>query len=184
MQVDRSNIVVCPFCGAENIEGEDTCQNCAMDLRTTDVPETSQAISESQLLTPVGRVRHARPATVAIGASVREGVALLVGEPSGACVVMDGERIVGIFTERDVLKRIAGRPERFDDPLARWMTPDPVVLRDDDTVAAALNKMGSGGFRHIPLLRKGELVGMVTGRELLQWVMGRYFDEEAGGERR
>lgn len=177
MQADRTNIVVCPFCGAENIEGEDTCQNCAMDLRTTDVPETSQTISESQLLMPIGRVRHARAATVTLGASVRQAVMLLVDEPSGACVVMDGERIAGIFTERDVLKRVAARPERLDDPLVTWMTPDPVILRDDDTVAAALNKMGSGGFRHIPLVRKGELVGMVTGRELLQWVMGRYFDQ-------
>jgi CBS domain-containing protein len=56
------------------------------------------------------------------------------------------------------------------------MTPDPVVLREDDTMAFALNKMGDGGFRHVPVVRDGELVGMITVRDIMNWVLGRYFD--------
>jgi len=51
-----------------------------------------------------------------------------------------------------------------------------VVLRDDDTMAMALNKMGDGGFRHIPIVRGGELVGMITARDVMGWVLGKYFD--------
>jgi CBS domain-containing protein len=43
-------------------------------------------------------------------------------------------------------------------------------------MAAALNKMGDGGFRHIPMLHDGNLAGIVTGRDVLQWLLGRYFD--------
>jgi CBS domain-containing protein len=56
------------------------------------------------------------------------------------------------------------------------MTPDPVVLRVDDSMAVALNKMGVGGFRHVPVTRDGTLVGLVTARDLMSWVMGRFFD--------
>jgi CBS domain-containing protein len=56
------------------------------------------------------------------------------------------------------------------------MTPDPVVLRDDDTMAMALNKMGDGGFRHIPIVKSGELVGIITARDVMSWVLGKYFD--------
>lgn len=171
-----TNIVVCPSCGAENIEGVDTCENCMMDLRTSDVPDTARAISDSPFLDPVGRIRLAKPVTVPATATVREAIDVLAGEPTGAVVVVNATGIVGIFTERDVLKRVAGAAGVLDGPLTAVMTPDPVVLRDDDTVATALNKMGSGGFRHIPMTRGGRLAGMVTAREALHWVMSRYFD--------
>ena len=49
-------------------------------------------------------------------------------------------------------------------------------MRDGDTVAMALNKMGDGGFRHIPLTRDGVLSAMVNGRDVMTWIMSRYFD--------
>lgn len=175
MPVDRTNIVICPHCGAENIEGTDTCENCLMDLRTVDVPGTVQAASDSELLEPISSLRASRAATVPVTASVRESVAAIRAAGSGAIVITDGDRIAGILSERDVLKKIAGRPELAAEPVSAFMTPDPVVLRDDDTMAAALNKMGDGGFRHIPITRQGELVGMVNGRDVVNWIMTKYF---------
>lgn len=64
----------------------------------------------------------------------------------------------------------------MDQPVARFMTPDPVVMRDDDMMAVALNKMGDGGFRHMPVMRDRELVGMITVRDIMNWLLGRYFD--------
>jgi CBS domain-containing protein len=71
---------------------------------------------------------------------------------------------------------VAGYPERMHDSVAHYMTPDPVVLRDDDTMAMALNKMGVGGFRHIPYTRAGSLAGMLTARDVMNWLMSKYFD--------
>jgi CBS domain-containing protein len=71
---------------------------------------------------------------------------------------------------------VAAREGVLDEPVAFSMTPDPVVLRDDDMMAYALNKMGDGGFRHIPVVRDGELVGMVTIHDIMAWILGKYFD--------
>lgn len=176
MTVERTNIVICPQCGAENIEGTDTCENCLQDLRTLDVPETVQTGSRSEFLDPIATLRLGPAHTVPITASTHETVAVLRESSSGAVVVVDEGRIVGIFTERDLLKKVAGLPGTFEQPITAFMTPDPVVLRGDDTAAAAVNKMGVGGFRHIPVVNEGKLVGILSGRDVMRWLITRYFN--------
>ncbi|MEX0784653.1 MAG: CBS domain-containing protein [Dehalococcoidia bacterium] len=184
MQTQRANIVICPSCGAENIEGVDTCENCMQDLRTLDVPDTFQVASESDLTRRLDEIRLSKPQVVAPSTSVREVLALLRADPAGAVVVVEEERIVGIFTDRDVLKRVAGQPGALDEPVFKYMTPDPVTLRDDDTMAVALNKMGDGGFRHIPMLREGRLTAIVTVRDIMHWLLGQYFDQSRASDSR
>ena len=75
MTVDQRNIVICPSCGTENIEGSDTCERCMMDLRSIDVPETRQIVSESDLNVSISSVRMTRPRTVGPNNSVREAIA-------------------------------------------------------------------------------------------------------------
>jgi CBS domain-containing protein len=176
MTVDQRNIVVCPSCGAENIEGVDTCESCTMDLRSIDIPEGAQLLAEHDLTLPISTIRLSRPRTVTPMQTVRDAIASMKQDPSGAVVVVEGVNIVGIFTDRDVLKKAAARQGALDESIAYYMTPDPVVLREDDMMAYALNKMGDGGFRHIPVVRDGELVGMVTIRDIMAWILGKYFD--------
>ena len=176
MAIDRRNVVVCPSCGVENIQGTDTCENCLGDLMAIDVPDSAQIASESDLTLPISSMRLAKAQTVSVNATVRDAIAVLRQEAAGAAVVVSGTNIVGIFTERDVLNKVAGRAGAQDASVAVYMTPDPVVLRDDDMMAVALNKMGDGGFRHIPVTRDGRLVAMVTARDVMSWVLGRYFD--------
>jgi len=173
---DQRNVVVCPSCGSENIEGTDTCENCMADLSGIDVPESAQIASESDLTLPISSIRLSKPQTVPMGATVREAITVLRTEAAGAVIVVSGDTIVGIFTERDVLKKIAGKVDALSAPITAYMTPDPVVLRDDDMMAVALNKMGDGGFRHIPVTRDGRLAAIVTARDVMSWVLGRYFD--------
>jgi CBS domain-containing protein len=174
---ESTNIVVCPSCGAENIEGTDTCQNCQADLRSIDVPEIYQVASESDLLLPVSSLRLRKPETVRPTVSVSEAVAVMQRDPTGAVIIVDDGKIIGIFTERDLLKKCAGDPDALAAPVNEYMTHDPVVLRVTDSMAIALNKMGVGGFRHIPIIQEGGgLLGIVTARDVWQWLMGRYFD--------
>ncbi len=176
MTDDHRNIVICPSCGAENIEGVDTCEKCMMDLRSIDVPESAQVATETELAASISGVRMTKPRVVASTNSVREAIAMMKGDPMGAVAIVDSGKVVGIFTDRDVLKKVAANAAALDEPVSRYMTPDPVVLREDDTMAYALNKMGDGGFRHIPVVRNGDLIGMLTGREIMAWMLGRYFD--------
>ena len=176
MAIEQTNVIVCPSCGSENIEGVDTCENCMSDLRSIDVPEREQIANESDLTRPISSVRLSRPRSVPSTMSVREAVDLMCLDSLGAVVVVDAGKITGIFTERDLLKKIAAQPGAMDAPVSKYMTPDPVLLRGTDMMAWALNKMGDGGFRHIPVTDDGQLVGMVTARDVMSWVLGRYFE--------
>jgi CBS domain-containing protein len=170
------NLFECPSCGATVIEGSDSCPECLTDLRSIDIPETAQGFSETELNAALSELRLSKPLKADRTARVAEVIELLRSAPDSAVVVSDGGKTIGIFTERDILNKIAGKPERLDDPVFRWMTSDPVVLRETDTMAVALNKMGGGGFRHIPLVNGDEVVGLVTASDVMQWVMSRYFD--------
>lgn len=176
MTPEPANVVVCPSCGAANIEGSDSCERCLMDLTSIDIPEAAQVLKESDLALPISALRLSKAVMVSPQAAVREAIDLMRRDRVGAVAVVESGRVVGIFTDRDVLRRVAAVAGALDLPVAAVMTPDPVVLREDDMVAAALNKMGVGGFRHIPVVREGQLIGMLTGRDVLNWVMGRYFD--------
>ena len=170
-----SGLVTCPYCGEQTIAGVDRCENCLEPLRSMDIPETAQAISESAFSAPLASLRLLRPPALAPVASVREAVALLVENKGGAVLVVDGDSLSGIFTERDVLKKVAGRPGALDAPVAEYMTTDPVVVRDDETVAVALHKMAGGGFRHVPL-GTAEGYRVVTASDALKWVVERYIE--------
>lgn len=172
-----SNIITCPYCAADVIRGSDNCDACGQSLVGLLLPDTALNITESQFATPIAAIRLSKPLTVGPTATVRETIDAMTAAGTGAAVVVDGHRVVGIFTDRDVLQHVAARPGVLDDPITSHMTADPVVLRDDDPMATALHKMGMGGFRHIPVVREGELVAMVTARDILTWLLGRYFDE-------
>lgn len=110
-----------------------------------------------------------RPAvSVSSGQSVRD-AALLMGEAHvGALPVVDGDRLVGIFTERDALVRVLGR---CLDPLATTiadvMTRNPQTIDPDHPLSHALLRMHDGGFRHLPVVEGDRLVGVVSVRDAL-----------------
>lgn len=171
MTADPANVVICPSCGAKNLEGAETCEQCQMDL----VKIGALGEGDDSLAIPLSSLRLSKPLVIQRGGTVREAVELLVRDPNSAVVVFDGMAVVGIFTERDVLKRIAGQDALMGKPIGELMTPDPVLLREDDSIAVALNKMGTGGFRHIPLLHDGRVVAIVTVRDVITWMMSSYF---------
>src|SRR5690349_5369062 len=140
MTVERRNVVICPSCGFENIEGVDACERCTMNLSSIDIPESTQLVNESDLNIPISAVRMTRPRVVSPTQTVREAVAQMREDPTGAVVVVDKGQTVGIFTERDVLKKVAAQPGAMDASVGSMMTHDPVVLREDDKMAYALNK--------------------------------------------
>ena len=87
---------------------------------------------------------------------------------AGAVVVVDDEgRAIGIFTERDLIGCAAGGADPTTAPLSEWMTEDPQTASSDESPADALAWLGDRGFRHIPVVDDGQLVGMVTLRGLM-----------------
>jgi predicted transcriptional regulator len=92
-------------------------------------------------------------------------------EGVGCVLVTRDERLVGIFTERDALLKLAGR-ELGGIDVGQVMTPDPVVLRGSDNAAVAIHKMAVGAFRHVPLVEDGgRPTGVVSSRDLFRHIV-------------
>lgn len=99
--------------------------------------------------------------------SVAEAVALMTEQRIGAVMVVRGGQLVGIFTERDVMTRVVhpGRDARST-PLSEVMTERPQSIAPDETAGGALELMSRIGCRHLPVVAEGEIVGMVSIRDL------------------
>lgn len=89
------------------------------------------------------------------------------GRNVGAAVVVDGGRVSGIFTERDLLRAIADGSQPGAATVAQHMTPDPITLPSDHSPSEAAQIMTERRFRHIPVIDDGELVGIVSIRDLV-----------------
>jgi CBS domain-containing protein len=102
---------------------------------------------------------------------VFEAVQKMIEEKIGAVLVVDGEALAGIFSERDVLVRVVGlhrNPETT--PVAHVMTHDPVTIDVTTTVEEVLDLHSGKEFRHLPVMDDGRLVGMLSVRDLLRWI--------------
>ena len=103
------------------------------------------------------------PADTTLGQAAR----LMRGRNVGAAVVTEGERIVGIFTERDLLRAIADSRHPDQGQVQSYMTPDPLTLPPDHSPSEAARIMSERKFRHIPVVDADRLVGIVSIRDLV-----------------
>lgn len=140
---------------------------------------TSKAVLRELGQTPVAKLANPKAACVAQTDPIREALAMMRDRHIGAVVVENShDDICGIFTERDVVMRLAGDIS-LDAPVLTVMTPDPIRLLASFTVSAALSCMHAGRFRHIPLADdSGRAAGMISIRDILALVASRY-DETA-----
>jgi CBS domain-containing protein len=94
----------------------------------------------------------------------------MVDRDVGAVIVMEGEALAGILTERDVLRAVAAGI-KDDWVVSDWMTRDPETMGPDDTTQQAAVLMIHGGFRHLPLVEGDDVVGMLSIRDLMRVVL-------------
>jgi len=88
----------------------------------------------------------------------------------GAVVVVeDMVRIVGIVTERDLLRAVASRARAAEARVRQWMTPNPVTVGPDLTIEQAAKIMFDNNFRHLPVVKDGRALGIVSLRLLARW---------------
>jgi CBS domain-containing protein len=104
------------------------------------------------------------------GLSLTEVAKRMVAKDVGAVLVTEGKQLVGILTERDVLRAVA-RGIDEDATVADWMTRDPETLEPDESTEHAAVLMIHGGFRHLPVTENDEVVGMLSIRDLMRIVL-------------
>ena len=159
--------MLCPNCHTDNFEGEDFCVNCSADLSASDVPQAPADYHDTILGDRVEALGVGMPTMVEPSMPVAAAIRLMHEGDLDCLVVCDEGRLVGIFTDRDAaVKAVDKRLGLFR--VRDFMTPDPVALRPDDTIAVAIHKMAVGGFRHIPLVRDGCAIGVVSAADVFR----------------
>jgi CBS domain-containing protein len=94
----------------------------------------------------------------------------------GACVVLDYGRLIGILSERDILRAVAGRVHSSEARVREWMTADPITASESMSAEEAGRIMVEQGFRHLPVVEDDRAVGIVSIRDVVRWAV------EAGGD--
>jgi CBS domain-containing protein len=98
--------------------------------------------------------------------------AMSTGHAGSALVIQDGS-LVGILTERDMLRALAEGANADAvrvSPVAQWMTLDPTTVEPDVSVGEAMDRMLAGGFRHLPVVEGDGVVGVVSMRDLARGI--------------
>ncbi len=163
----------CPVCGHFNLTGTEVCDNCGADLAGADTPQATTSFHGRLLGEHLDDLGAPAPLMVSADTPVDEVIEQMHEAAIDCVLVMSGDRLVGIFTDRDAVVKAAGkRLEAFH--VRDFMTPDPVVLRHDDPIAIAIHKMAVGGFRHIPIVEDGRPTGVVTARDVFHHLAERF----------
>jgi CBS domain-containing protein len=132
-------------------------------------------VGNELLRTPIAEVRRSAPVTVPPDAPVQKAVDLMKAKKASAVLVVErsrARRVVGIFTERDLVGRAIGKRGWAKAPVRRYMTAAPEALRTKDPVAYAMNKMSVGRFCHVPIVDDaGRAAGVLSLRDLLDFIV-------------
>jgi len=145
--------MICPSCGYDNIEGADRCEECMTPLFNLGAPRAdspgglAHSVMEDNLSQLDNEFLGVTPDT-----SATEVISQMRQARLGCALVIDGGKLVGIFTERDLLNKLTGHAAHAPETAIRQlMSPNPEVLLETESVATALNKMSIGRYRHIPV---------------------------------
>ncbi len=110
--------------------------------------------------------------TVAPEDTLGEVAERMVKAKVGSAVVADFGRMIGILTERDLLRAVAGRTHSSQARVREWMTSEPVTATEDTSAEDAARTMLEHGFRHLPVVKDGRPIGIVSIRDVAQWTIG------------
>ncbi len=98
--------------------------------------------------------------------TVGEAISLMAQNRIGSALIMEGGKLIGIFTERDTVRAISQSYDAPTHEISSWMTRDPKTISPDIDVDDALKMMLDHGFRHLPVVEGKEVIGMVSMRDL------------------
>jgi CBS domain-containing protein len=161
----------CSYCGCSNLEGADVCEQCLEPLGEPMLGHADSEVERSLLHDKVVLLLPRKPIVVEPTLTVREVLELLVERSIGCVLVVEEGRLAGIFTERDAVVRVGSAVEDCRDrPVAEFMTSNPETIEADAQIAYALQKMDAGGYRHLPVMSSGRVVGVISIRDILQYL--------------
>ena len=115
----------------------------------------------------ISDVMTAGVVTLTPDSTVSDAAKVMVRGGIGSAVIVQGKMLLGILAERDVLRAAAAAGDLSQSRVDQWMTPDPDTVGPDIDTEEAAGLMLSRGYRHLPVVLAGELLGMVSLRDVL-----------------
>ena len=131
-------------------------------------------LPEDKHQTPLNRIFGEGKAIHSVGPDtpVSECVRLMTASKIGALIVLDGERLIGIFTERDALNKVlAGDLDPGNTKVSEVMTKDPYCIQPTTTVGDAMELVTRRRFRHLPVVKNGKVLAVVSSGDLTHWLV-------------
>lgn len=110
--------------------------------------------------------------TAPASTTIAEAASLMAQRRVGSALVVDGQQLLGIFTERDIVKALSQDSMATHQPIGHWMTRDPESISPEASLEEALQRMVGGHFRHLPVMEEGRLVGMLSMRDVSRLTVG------------
>jgi CBS domain-containing protein len=123
-------------------------------------------------MSSVGELMTRDVLTVAPEDTIGEAAEKMAEANVGSVVVSDYGRLIGILTERDLLKAVAGRVHSSEARVREWMTRDPITVEESTPAREAAKLMLEKGFRHLPVIDGDQTVGIVSIRDVAAWGLG------------
>ena len=123
----------------------------------------------------VSRLHLSPPLHISPEQTVGEAVRLLREEKVGCLLVCEGEKILGILTERDLLRRVLALGKPLTLPVAECMTANPEVVHRKEPIGAAVRRMEEGGYRHLPVVDEaGRPLGVLSVKRIVHYLVEHF----------
>ena len=154
----------------ENDRGADEFQDPLENYEPRDFDDPlERALVEEE----IGTIRHEPYTTISPDTPVQEAVNKLAGLHIACLLVEEKSRLVGVFSDRDVLSKIAFEYEDIKDrPVRDFMTTEPIYVNETDSAVSALSVMALCGYRHVPVVDLNDnLVGIISPQRVTDFLM-------------
>jgi predicted transcriptional regulator len=163
--------MICPSCGYDNIEGADRCEECVTSLLNLDVPQAGSEGLASSVMEDDIRQLDQEFLGVAPETSALEVILKMKAAGVGCALVLENGKLVGIFTERDLLNKLTGKDAVAQQTAVKeLMSVSPETLSETDSVATAVNKMSIGRYRHIPVRKSDGSYTVTSIKHVLKYI--------------
>lgn len=142
-------------------------------------PERTKVLDSNTFRRPVKNLKLRKPVMVDIALSVREALTIMQSKKFGCVLVTRGGTLAGILTERDIIAKALGEQKDLGKiSVQEVMTPDPVTLQPEDSVAFVLNAMHVGGYRHVPIVDdRDRPLAVVSVKDIIGFIVDNFPEE-------
>jgi len=163
---------ICPSCGHKNLEGADACSNCGSPLTKVDLPKPASRVEQTVMQLPLTALEMSVVHSIPPDTTLEDAVQTLNRQKIDILEVVEDGRLIGLLSVRDIVMRVGPNyRDKLSRPVREFMTPKIETLPPDAPITFAINKMDVGGYRHVPVVQHGKMVGVVSSRDVIRYLI-------------